>query len=363
MILTNVGALPYVPIAPSWFEQSAAFSHEDPRLAVGLFKLLIAAWRAQPAGSIPHSHSYIAQATGLGQDVVAREFGVLTEGFELQDDGRLHHVQMSALAAEIHQRYKRELEEFALASAMAVQSPEHFSMLSVEGAPGRVKPRGLHGLPADFGYAKHPELREWAAGNGYPTEDDQVWLMQRFRAEAASKGWKLKDFAAKFQGWALDQISWGRLPPSRQVTRTPGPGAARTGGAPVSKSAAAMDHNAEVFGLAPRRAGQHPASTPPTPDAGKAAQAFAPASASASVPEAAPAPAQPARAPAASPPERPFSRFGPGLSPARPAPATPGPRPVPAGAPSGMGAGASREPPLERAAVSPGFWTGSRHRS
>src|SRR5207249_2575153 len=83
MEVSALAAMPYFMFAPAWVEQSSAFQHEDPRLAKAYIKLLIAAWRGCPAGSVPSSHSYIADATALPLEIVGEHYVTLTDGFQL----------------------------------------------------------------------------------------------------------------------------------------------------------------------------------------------------------------------------------------------------------------------------------------
>lgn len=177
-------------------------------------KILMAAWRGDPSGSIPSSFSYLCEVTGLPMDVVEDAHSVLTHGFELRDDGRLHHVRMSAQASILNERYGKQLNEFAISAAMAAQEPDLFALVCPEGASSKAK--GRHMLPQNFGYKLHPDLRRWVEENGYPTEEDQDFILRGFFLYVESKGVTAKDWKATFKRYALTELQWGRMPPSRQ---------------------------------------------------------------------------------------------------------------------------------------------------
>jgi hypothetical protein len=247
-------ALRWFTIDPSWIEQSAAFSDPDPRMAAAYMRLLLAAWRGLPAATVPAAHRHLAQVTGLDVATVGEKFAVLTEGFVLLADGRLHHEQMEKLAMTMLDRYGKEIEEHALAAAMALQDPERFQMVAVEGARSGAK--GKRTLPRGFGFSMHPELREWCAGHGYPTPGDQDWAMEGFLNFSQARNDTAKDWAAQFKVWATKELTYGRLPPSRQ----PGGQSALELGHPrrsafsalasaASKGERARMNNAAVFGV------------------------------------------------------------------------------------------------------------------
>jgi hypothetical protein len=265
--LPCLAGLPLLPINPAWIEQSAAFRHADPRIALAYVKLVIAAWRGSPAASIPAAHSYLASATGLPLDVVGQEFMTLTEGYELRDDGRLHHIQLANVLAGVVSRYGSVLDEFMLSATMSAQDPEQFALVAAEGAKPTTK--GKRPLPRGFGYDMHPGLREWARSTHFPEERDQDWIMRKFLDYCASRNPSYKDWEATFRTWAEKEVvSFKAVPPGVMERRQNG--APRNGlglqSSPFASIAArgkgdvARDHNAHVFSqVASRR--------PPPPDA------------------------------------------------------------------------------------------------
>lgn len=255
---TPLSSLPWFPLEPAWIEQSAAFTHTDARLGVAYMRVLLAAWRGLPAATVPASHQYLSQVSGLPVEEVGRNYAVLTEGFELLEDGRLHHVRMERLALRLMERYGKDIEEHALSAAMVMQSPEQFSLVATETA--RSTTRGRQSIPRGFGYQMHPELRQWAAQNGFPTPEDQDWVMSGFIDYSVARGERVKEWAAAFKVWAARELSFGRRPPSARLGAQGGLALAVAGtpgkfGSPPGRSRAehVRAHNAAMFGTAARR--------------------------------------------------------------------------------------------------------------
>lgn len=218
----SLAVLPFVPMHPAWVEQSDAFFHEDPRIFKAYCKVLLAAWRGQPCGSIPSSFTYLAELTCLPMDVVEKAYPALTQGFDLLGDKRFHHREMAALAQALLDRYGKQIDDFAMSQAMSAQAPDLFAVSGAE--PARASTKGRRLMPKDFGYDMHPGLREWAAANGYPTQEDQDWVMRRFHDYCGQKAPMYTKWDAAFRNWAENEILYGRVPPSRQpaarATRT-----------------------------------------------------------------------------------------------------------------------------------------------
>jgi hypothetical protein len=245
----SFGALPLFSFSPAWVEQSAAFVHPDARLGKAFIKLLMAAWRSCPAGTIPASHQYIADATNLSLEVVDEHYTTLTDGFVLQD-GRLRHAQMGHLLDTMAGRFGKALEEFALSSAMAVQDPDQFSLIAVEAASAKAK--GKTKLPKGFGFEAHPELIEWASLHGFPQPEDRAWIMEKFIDYSLKKDSRWVNWASAFRNWSTKELEFGSLPPSRAAAfparkpaTSPFSRFVDTSGA--SKGEVARDHNADVF--------------------------------------------------------------------------------------------------------------------
>lgn len=249
-----LSVLPWFALDPAWIEQSAAFADPDPRMGCAYIRLLLAAWRGAPAGTVPSTHRYLAQVTGLEADVVAQRWSVLTEGFTTSADGRLHHERMERLAQRLADRYGKDLEEFTLSAAMTIQDPEHFALVAPEAARGTA--RGKRSLPRGFGYEMFPQLRHWCAAQGYPRSQDQDWVMSRFIDYATARGEHAKDWCAAFRLWAAREFSYGRKSsavdlraPSGFETIRLNSGTPMSAATTVTRGERARANNAAAFGL------------------------------------------------------------------------------------------------------------------
>lgn len=242
MTASLISHLPYMPLDPSWIEQSQAFFHADPRVGRAYVRLLIAAWRGVPAGSVPASQSFIAAATSLSEDLVAEHYVTLIDGFELRGDGRLYHGGIAKISGLMTDNFAKEIEGYALASVMASQDPAQFVLGAVE--VRTKKPRGKTLLPKDFGFDKHPELRAWCAENDYPHPEQQDWIMVKFCDWAWGKGEMYKEWDAVFRNFARNQIGYGRVgmptPGVVSSLRKPSPFGGLSRSAPTKGDAAAM---------------------------------------------------------------------------------------------------------------------------
>lgn len=216
--------LPYMPFDPAWIEQASAFTHSDARMGNAALRLLFAAWRGAPAGTIPSSHSFISSATGLSQEQVGEHYVLLTEGFELREDCRLHHIALTKLCDKLTEQYGREIEAFALSTAMAAQDPDSFGITNMEASSKR-GPRGKTMLTRGFGFDVYPDLRPWCEVNGYVGEENQDWIMARFIDFATGRGDKQKDWPATFRTYATNEIiRFHRYPPSAAAVAPGTPG-------------------------------------------------------------------------------------------------------------------------------------------
>ena len=202
-----------MPFDPSWIEHAEAFHHPDPRMLKSALKLLFTAWRGTPAASIPSSHSFISETTGLPPELVAERYIVLTDGFVLREDGRLHHEKLSGICQKMIDGYGPEIESFSVALAMVSQDPEQFSLKSVEAGKANSKLRGKHLIPKNFGFDSHPELRSWCLENGYPAPNQQRFILEKFVDFAVMGAHKYADWAATFRNYARNEFAYNKLPP------------------------------------------------------------------------------------------------------------------------------------------------------
>lgn len=209
--------LPYMPFNPAWVEQSQAFSHKDPCVAKASLCLLFAAWRGNPAGSIPSSHAFIASCTGQSQQFVVEHFDVLTEGFVYTDNNRLQHYALANICSQMTAMHGPQIEAYALAAAMAVQDPEMFSLTSTEASSK--KPRGKTLVPKNFSYEAHPELRAWVEERDYIGEIEQQEIMDAFIDFSKSRTGMYKDWPATFRNYVRNAEKFNPRPPRQAAAR------------------------------------------------------------------------------------------------------------------------------------------------
>lgn len=202
--MTAIGLLPFMMLDPAWVEQSVANNCGRDDLAIGHVRLLIAAWRGCPAGSIPNSLSYVAKASGLSEEVASEHWDVLMEGFVFRQDNRAHHSHIANLVDSVMGRYGSEIEDRAVAVAMAAQDQDAFGLPSASRRAGRSSKAAPLGspkaLPKDF--ALTAELIEF--GRQHQLGVAQVeWLFGKWLAEVHSRSIKSADWNAEFCAYLL----------------------------------------------------------------------------------------------------------------------------------------------------------------
>lgn len=188
----NISLLPFLPISPSVLAESPFFLSKDARIVRAGFFMLDAAWRADLPGSIPSSFEALALITRLPEELVADNYVLLTAGWELEG-GRLHHLQMEAIAESVQERFGAQLAVVAESAILACQggSVEFELMPSTEVAK---KKKGKHALPKDFLMDK--ATLERAAAEGFTTEETMTWLKHQFTDYAHSKDVRMANWQA-----------------------------------------------------------------------------------------------------------------------------------------------------------------------
>lgn len=251
-----IGFLPYMPLDPSWIEHSLAFLHEDRRMLNAYIRLLFAAWRGAPAGSIPATTAYLAMATGMTQEFISEHMEILTEGFVKTDNGRLQHIALAKLCGRMSAQYGREIETFALATAMAAQDPDVFGIMNMEATSKR--PKGKTIIPKGFGFDScSDDLRGWCDQNGYCGRENQDWIMNKFIDYATGRGDRQANWMATFRTYAANEITrFHRNPPFIQqqtiamdeVIQAPRVNTfMNLGRQPLSKGERSIEHNRDIM--------------------------------------------------------------------------------------------------------------------
>lgn len=250
----SMKGMPFTPIDPSWLMESSAFLSDDPKLVRASTQLLWAAWRAEPAGSVPADMARLGAACNLTAIEVGEHYEALTEGWELRD-GRLHHIKMSALCARIGDRFGDVIAKLAEQAAAVIQAPEEFELVGPD-VEARTKGRRL--IPPNFGLS--PVREAWLEAKGFRTVEDRQFIMEKFISHAKRLNEKFNNWDAAFENFALKENM--RLLPSNQNGATPVlPGnapfrsrASRWGSA--ANGEAAQGHNASMLVSAAREAGR-----------------------------------------------------------------------------------------------------------
>lgn len=195
-----------LPLLVTEMEEMPAFQAGDAALVRASVRLLDAAWRSPVPGSLPCGIESLSRATGLSPEQVERHWDVLVQGWELRDDGRLHHPRLSRLAAQMRQRYGEEMDVIEAAEAVMVrslESEEVFELVSPARKTGGNRGKRLY--PSDF----EPNEASLAAIErlGYGGEDERRWLLERFADYSRSSRRMYVDWQAAFRNYAASHIT------------------------------------------------------------------------------------------------------------------------------------------------------------
>jgi hypothetical protein len=191
--------LPYTPIDPHWLTESSAFLSDDPKLVRASVRLLNAAWRGEPAGSVPADMLRLGEVCGLSAVEVGEHYEELTEGFELRN-GRMHHVKMSALCARIGEKFGDVIAKLADQAAAVVQAPEEFE-LTAPVVEARTK--GRRQIPAGFG--RTPDRDKFMASKGFASDEDKDFMMEKFVLHCKSNNEMFNDWDSAFKKFAMKE--------------------------------------------------------------------------------------------------------------------------------------------------------------
>ncbi|MEJ8837593.1 hypothetical protein [Ramlibacter sp. AN1133] len=209
----SMQGLALVPFDPAWLLENRAFLAGDPKLVRAVPKLLIHAWRATPAGSIPADFQRIGSLCDLSDTQVGEHFDDLLEGWELRD-GRFFHIAMSALCEKVAAKFGEVLSDLQAQAAAMPQAPEEFE-LTAPTVEARTKGRRL--LPKDFMLTD--ERRLWLKAHGFETSEDQDWILEKFVTWARKDSEKMSNWEAGFHNFCLKENK--RFLPSRQTAVVP----------------------------------------------------------------------------------------------------------------------------------------------
>lgn len=180
------------------------FMHSDPRIIRAGFWMLDAAWHSPVAGSIPSDFPTLSVITRLGEAEVAENYLLLTHGWVLMNDGRLHHAQLEALAESATERFGDQLAVMADSAALACQGGE-FEFELLPPAEVAKKKRGKHQLPKDFRMDKATSTR--AHVEGFTTAEHVEWLIGNFRDYAMADARLQADWQAACRKYLSSHIT------------------------------------------------------------------------------------------------------------------------------------------------------------
>lgn len=195
-----------LPLLVTEMEEMPAFQAGDAALVRASVRLLDAAWRSPVPGSLPCGVDAVARAAGLSPEQAERHWEALIHGWELRDDGRIHHPRLSRLAAQMRQRYGEEMEVIEAAEAVMARSlegEEVFELIAPARKSGPNKGKRLY--PADF----TPNEASLAAIErlGYGGQEEQRWLLERFADYSRSSRRMYVDWQAAFRNYAASHIT------------------------------------------------------------------------------------------------------------------------------------------------------------
>lgn len=200
----SIAQLPFLPLSLHTLSEALFFVSDDPGVVRAGFLMLEAAWRSSRPGSIPSSFSELATITRLPIHQIEAHYAVLTAGWELLDDGRLHHASLETICESIQDRFSDQLDVLAEASAAAVQGGALLFEL-VPAAEVTKKKRGKHLLPKDFSFNKVTQA--FAHTEGFSTPEYQTWLMRGFTDYANSKSVMYTDWQAACRQFMSSEIT------------------------------------------------------------------------------------------------------------------------------------------------------------
>lgn len=198
--MTNYHHLPFLPVSLAALSECPSFTSKDPRVVRAGLWMMDAAWRSVFPGSIPSAFEPLSQITRLTESEVATNFEVLTAGWVLQEDGRLHHLQLEELVESLHERFGTELAVFGESAVIACQGgTAQFELLPSDEI--KKKKRGKTAFPKDFVF----DTTTLAAviEEGYKTSEQQNWLVAEVRNYALAEDKRQSNWQAtirKFMG-------------------------------------------------------------------------------------------------------------------------------------------------------------------
>ncbi len=207
--MSNLQLLPFTPISiPSLLEREFFISDDARIVRAGLW-LIEAAWRSSRPGAIPSGFEALSSITRLSEAEVTKHFDVLTQGWELREDGWLHCEEIEYHAQNIQDRFAPELETIAESLIVGTQgSGVQFDLVS-EVVVKKKRKNTMRLIDKDFSMDSTTTQR--AIAEGYAADAKMDWLMNEFRDYAHSKARKYADWQAACRSFLGNQITRERF--------------------------------------------------------------------------------------------------------------------------------------------------------
>lgn len=284
--------LPYLPLNVVSVQESKWFLSAEPDVVRAGIYLLDAAWRSSVPGSVPSSFTALRQITRLSESQLRDGYELLTQGWELREDGRLYHPALFDLATSVTERFGDQIEVLAQSAVVAMQSVDTFDLVPTDAVHKVARKRqAAKGRIEDF----MPDATSLASivSGGYRSDEHQQWLVCAFRDYVSSKNPKYRDVQATFRTFASSSYThqtfrsrFGALPSDYLRTAVAVGQSRAVGGAVRSFQERTLDANREVLsqvragvsqaGVARSSPGQAPMRAPGASPMGAGGTAFRP---------------------------------------------------------------------------------------
>lgn len=164
------------PLSVGELQESPAFL--SPVASVVRAAMFMRAEAFSRRGSLPSGFAALALVCRLTEAEVEEHFALLTHGWELRADGRLHLPHISEAAESLQERFGDQLAVLSESMFVAVGAKEEFELVPQEVVSAR-KVRRNHALPVDF--APDTTSLQWMHGYGFVDDESRRWLIARMR--------------------------------------------------------------------------------------------------------------------------------------------------------------------------------------
>lgn len=164
------------PLSVGELQESPAFL--SPVASVVRAAMFMRAEAFSRRGSLPAGFAALALVCRMTEAEVEEHFALLTHGWELRADGRLHLPHISEAAESLEERFGDQLAVLSDSMFLAVGAKEEFELVPQDVVKAR-KVRRNHALPVDF--APDAASLQWMHSYGFVDEEARRWLIARMR--------------------------------------------------------------------------------------------------------------------------------------------------------------------------------------